>query len=1057
MLRLLEIFIIHVLVHSVTSPDPDFPSGQLRGISLTGAIRVPGPDDPVDPNISFDEEGPDKFPAFGLLPGANVSTSYSSYLPDTMTAPLAVTATARIRGGGGGYLFAVVDPSNQVVQFSLQVTPRDQNTSEIALYLGDSSGPLASFAVPSDFAVWTRVGLAVTDTSVSLFFNCQLSATVPVPRPPQVTFVPGSTLYVGQAGPALGGHLDVVIQELTVSQSTDLAEKQCKPLDVTSFDKGFGEGSGDDIPPDEIDVTPEDPNGDQGLPWEGSGTPPLLPPPPPGFTGMKGQKGERGEPGPPGESIEGPPGPPGPPYNPRGTSGLPEFGSGDDGFLPAGGVVGPPGPPGECSCNITEVLKNFNLPEPVQGPPGTDGKTGAPGMPGLSGPVGERGLPGPKGEKGDRGDEGPRGPEGIQGPKGDQGLQGLPGTPGSPGPPGPPGRAEGTYNMDPSWKPRSLFKEVITGAGLDSGRPGSPGPKGEPGIDGVPGVPGERGLPGSKGDRGPAGAKGNKGDKGHAGSQGTRGQKGEPGKNGKDGLPGVSGENGRPGGKGEKGDLGPAGPPGPPGIIQPGDGKVATTAMGAGQKGDSGTKGDKGEKGAKGDKGDQGPVGPSGIPGTPGSQGVAGEKGDMGEEGSPGPSGPPGLKGEPGERGPPGLLAPGTFAPIKGDKGDPGKRGRRGRPGPPGLAGAPGKPGPKGEMGLPGFMGLPGRPGVPGEIHPGCKGEKGEPGQLLDVYGNSVTLKGDKGEPGRDGAAGPPGPPGPALGPGSHYVPIPGPPGPPGPPGMPGVSVQGEKGEPGESGRSFGDSTGTQGPTSYPSPTLGTITGSVTFKNLEEMARKANVSPVGTLAYILEEEALLIRVNRGWQYVLMGQVIPVNADFPTPVTTTTTEKSHPPFEASNLLNNVPTQLDGPVLRMAALNEPYTGGMNGQRGADYSCYRQARRAGLRGTFRAFLSSRIQNLDSIVRFTDWDLPVVNIKGDVLFNSWKSIFTGDGGFFAQPPRIYSFSGKNILADPSWSKKYVWHGSLVSGERAMELYCDAWDSGSSERLGLATGAVEG
>lgn len=63
--------------------------------------------------------------------------------------------------------------------------------------------------------------------------------------------------------------------------------------------------------------------------------------------------------------------------------------------------------------------------------------------------------------------------------------------------------------------------------------------------------------------------------------------------------------------------------------------------------------------------------------------------------------------------------------------------------------------------------------------------------------------------------------------------------------------------------------------------------------------------------------------------------------------------------------------------MAALNEPYDGDMHGIRGSDYSCYRQARRAGLRGTFRAFLSSRVQNLDSIVRASDRDLPVVNTK--------------------------------------------------------------------------------
>lgn len=42
--------------------------------------------------------------------------------------------------------------------------------------------------------------------------------------------------------------------------------------------------------------------------------------------------------------------------------------------------------------------------------------------------------------------------------------------------------------------------------------------------------------------------------------------------------------------------------------------------------------------------------------------------------------------------------------------------------------------------------------------------------------------------------------------------------------------------------------------------------------------------------------------------------------------------------------------------MAALNEPYTGDMQGIRGADFQCYRQARRAALSGTFKAFLSAR-----------------------------------------------------------------------------------------------------
>lgn len=121
--------------------------------------------------------------------------------------------------------------------------------------------------------------------------------------------------------------------------------------------------------------------------------------------------------------------------------------------------------------------------------------------------------------------------------------------------------------------------------------------------------------------------------------------------------------------------------------------------------------------------------------------------------------------------------------------------------------------------------------------------------------------------------------------------------------------------------------------------------------------------------------------------------------------------------------------------MAALNEPFSGNLQGMRNADLNCHRQARRAGLMGTFRAFLSarfevhfldcfaqfnkknlSRSQNLDSIVKPEDRDLPITNLKGDVLFNSWNNIFSAQGGFFSQAPRIYSFSGKNVLNDPAW-----------------------------------------
>lgn len=99
--------------------------------------------------------------------------------------------------------------------------------------------------------------------------------------------------------------------------------------------------------------------------------------------------------------------------------------------------------------------------------------------------------------------------------------------------------------------------------------------------------------------------------------------------------------------------------------------------------------------------------------------------------------------------------------------------------------------------------------------------------------------------------------------------------------------------------------------------------------------------------------------------------------------------------------------------MAALNQAYNGNLNGIRDADYECYKQSRKHNFRTTFRAFLASRVQNLNSIVRQQDSKLPIVNLKGDVLFNSWKDIFTGSSGHFTLPPRILSFDGRNIFKD--------------------------------------------
>lgn len=66
------------------------------------------------------------------------------------------------------------------------------------------------------------------------------------------------------------------------------------------------------------------------------------------------------------------------------------------------------------------------------------------------------------------------------------------------------------------------------------------------------------------------------------------------------------------------------------------------------------------------------------------------------------------------------------------------------------------------------------------------------------------------------------------------------------------------------------------------------------------------------------------------------------------------------------------------LHVIAVNSPQTGSMRGIRGADFLCFTQAQAIGMKGTFRAFLSAKLQDLHSIVRKVDRDrLPIVNLK--------------------------------------------------------------------------------
>ncbi|XP_066142162.1 collagen alpha-1(XVIII) chain isoform X3 [Euwallacea fornicatus] len=1078
--RALPVVIVWLFLTPSTGEEDSFelPASFTQGESpkvfeynLLDAVTIPL----QDHKTQYVGESEDGFPAFGFRVGSDVKMAYKQILPDTLSEEFAVLINAKPETKNGGFIFAIVNSLETIVELGVRIAPENGSSTVLSLYYTDvasevASHALANFTVPKFSNRWTRFAFGITMDDVTLFFNCSQAGTVQVNRAPmKLGFESASTLYLAQAGPLIGGAFEGTLSHVKIYADPGMAAQQCK----TDF-QDFMDLQGDDIDGNNLDMkeSTEDNEISQDVNYfvertdyppfpredvDGLGTFPPPPPPPDGkacpcggledccnflFNDLhaagkyKGEKGDRGAKGPPGEAIRGPPGPPGPP-----------------------GLPGPAAPEGSCPCNVTTLLSAMGIPFPYS--PAIE-KEGLPGVPGSPGRPGERGLPGPRGDKGERGERGPPGPPGPPGGRGDEGKEGSPGPPGPPGPSGPPGPTEIDGVNVGDLKKGSSGVPII--------RPGIPGSKGEPGHTGEKGAKGDKGPAGPKGG---GGAKGERGDRGLPGERGPNGQKGD---SGTDGFPGT------PGTPGHKGEPGVPGTPGLPGVLT----TNGSTAVIDGQPGPPGVDGLPGTKGETGEKGARGPVG---------SQGLPGEKGVPGTDGALGPVGPPGSKGEKGERGPPGDIylhrvgqADHKITPIKGEKGDLGRRGRRGKPGPPGPPGMIGK---GAEGSAQGWTGRPGPTGPSGPLGP--KGEKG------DSWGGGSGLKGEKGDKGERGSDGKDGQPGRDSE--SRIIAMPGPPGPPGPPGLPGLSITGPKGEPGESifseplfnirpGRSTAAPPIAHAVTQKKTETP--MSGAMAFKSRNMMLEATKGSPIGTMVYIIEEESLLVRVNAGWQYVALGALLHT---VPSPGAVPSTRAPplvHHPFESSNLVtqdvlsktsNQIPQLPRLPeimphkvhatsrpefhvrpgqspeeakatqfaTLRIAALNEPYSGNAGGVRGADYDCYREAHRAGLKGTFRAFLSSRAQDVSSIVRQVDRVLPVSNLRGEVLFDSWMDIFEGRGAPFSHQPRIFSFNGKNVMTDPHWPIKSAWHGALLDGTRALDTSCEAWHTSHYGKVGLA------
>ncbi|XP_031706024.1 collagen alpha-1(XVIII) chain-like isoform X1 [Anarrhichthys ocellatus] len=813
----------------------------------------------------------------------------------------------------------------------------------------------------------------------------------------------------------------------------------------------------------------------------------------PGFPGLQGEPGPMGEKGDRGVGLPGPPGPPGPASRPSKSSTFPE-GSGFEDFDsdaefirgPPGppGLPGQPGPPGGPSEDF------FPGPPGVPGRNGKDGEKGEPGLPGVDGndgdpgPAGENGDTGERGAGGQTGAKGDQGPPGFPGSEGPEGQPGPRGSSGPPGPPGPPGRGftMGFEDLEGSGMQGGFGDALSRGPQGPPGTPGLEGPKGKDGLDGSPGKPGIKGEAGVTGRPGFPGLEGLKGEEGPKGNTGDLGQKGEKGRDGLS-LPGPPG---------------PAGPAGPIINLQDlllndtdgafnfsGISEAQGRAGPQGPKGDSGLPGVQGPRGLKGERGESGlAIAAQGsiASGLAGPKGLKGDNGASGPAGLTGPTGPPGPKGEfgfPGRPGRPGLMGP------KGESGD--SAALPGPPGPPGLPGRPGifncpkgtvfpipprphckmplnpngtiavgdcQTGPKGERGE---QGLPGIPAPPNSFLPrggwGARGEQGTKGE-----------KGDEGEAGLPGQAGNAGRPGPVGPKGESVLGPPGHPGVPGSPGIPGYGRPGPVGAPGppgppgpsESASRYGSALTIAGPPGPAGPAgpAGPSSNSAslkTFASRESMMQHTARDAEGTLMYVTATGSLFLKVSQGWKEIQLSSLIYLSNNIvPQDEPRASYQIRGDTMERIRSVNE--------RLTLVALNQPHSGDMMGLDVADRMCYEQAKAMGLAPNYRAFISSHRQDLVHVVypslRET---LPVTNLRGDVMFRNWRSIFNGDGGPLDARIPIYSFDGRDVLADPFWPQKSIWHGSTSGGLRVVDKHCETWRADHMSVMGQSSSLTSG
>ncbi|WKX90917.1 hypothetical protein Q1695_009623 [Nippostrongylus brasiliensis] len=165
-----------------------------------------------DPRV-FRAKGVDGLPAIGIQRGVEIAVPYRLYLPRRFFPQFSLLASVKPMDRRGGYLFAIVNPYDTLVDVGVLLEPAGSGQTNISLIYSSrrdaSSRAIASFVVPEFVQQWTQIAFEVSKDSVTLYFKCVRFAEREISDLPQLTMEDAHKLYIGSAGPILGSGFEV--------------------------------------------------------------------------------------------------------------------------------------------------------------------------------------------------------------------------------------------------------------------------------------------------------------------------------------------------------------------------------------------------------------------------------------------------------------------------------------------------------------------------------------------------------------------------------------------------------------------------------------------------------------------------------------------------------------------------------------------------------------------------------------------------------------------------------------------------------------------------------